>query len=151
MIKLVAVLVAITALAHPLVAQQAPRVACLDTARTQWAMTACASNALKTLDTVLAHLVAELHQTLPPAEALQLDSTQASWVTYTSVQCRLASSESRDGSAFPMLVSVCRGSYAAERIKELAPLLCSRTQLGATPCPAADRYLAEEEVVRPSR
>jgi uncharacterized protein YecT (DUF1311 family) len=139
--KLVFSLIVATLLARPLGAQQEPRPACLDTAQTQRAMNVCAGNALRTADSLLARLLVDLHRALPPAEMVQLDSTQTTWSTYVSLQCRLANADNQDGSAYPMLISLCRGTYTVARIRELAPLFCGRTQLYAGSCPAADEYL----------
>ena len=147
-VRLTALLVAGALSARAMSAQQAPRPACLDTAETQGSMTRCAGSAFLTLDTLLMHLVTDLHGKLLPAEARQLDSTQANWTAYSSSQCRLANADSRTGSAYPMLVAMCRGTHTATRIEELAPLLCGHTQLVATQCPAADEYLARVRAVR---
>jgi uncharacterized protein YecT (DUF1311 family) len=98
---------------------------------------------------LLTDLLAALRDSLGIGERAQLDSTQSSWSSYTSVQCRLANSDNHDGSAYSMLVSLCRASYVTARIKELAPLLCSRTQMADLPCPVADRYIATSVALRP--
>ena len=124
-----------------LIAQQKPRVACLDTAMTQGAMTICAGEGYKAKAAQLNALLAQLRDTLSPSQRTLLDSAQGAWAQYSVVQCRLENDDSHDGSAYPMLVALCRSALTTQRIKELAPLLCALTDMLDEPCPPAQKYL----------
>ena len=125
----------------PVAAQQRTRVACLDTATTQTAMTVCAGEASKAADRQLQRLVAELHDSLPTLQRAQLDSAQRAWATYAAVQCRLEAEPYEGGSIYPMQVTLCRRRLAERHIADLAPLLCDRGAPPGEPCLAARRYM----------
>jgi uncharacterized protein YecT (DUF1311 family) len=137
-----AALIALLLCPSAALAQQTRPVVCLDTASTQWAMTICAGEGYKLSIATLDRLLAELRDSLPAPRRPQLDSTQRAWVQYTSVQCRLQNADSEDGSAYPMLVSLCRTAQTNLRIRELAPLLCIRSDMSDEPCLPAAKYLA---------
>jgi uncharacterized protein YecT (DUF1311 family) len=122
-------------------AQRRAEPECLDTAGTQAAITRCSGEAFKAADRRLQQLVAELRDSLPPPQRVQLDSAQLAWSTYAAVHCRLEASAYEGGSMYPMQVTACRGRLVERRIAELGPLLCDRGAKTGQRCPAAERYM----------
>jgi uncharacterized protein YecT (DUF1311 family) len=122
------------------VAQQRSPAECLDSAKTQAAIAACSGDSYKAADRSLQLLLAEVRDSVPPAQRAQLDSTQRAWNAYAAVQCRLEAAPYAGGTIYATQVTTCRRVLAERRIAELAPLLCAKGGQPGRPCPAADRY-----------
>lgn len=121
-------------------AQQRAPAGCLDSAKTQAAMTACSGDSYQAAERRLQVLVAELRDSMPAPQRARLDSVQRAWSAYAAVQCRLEAASYAGGTLYVMQVTSCRRVLAERRLAELAPLLCRPGGQPGWPCPAADRY-----------
>lgn len=121
-------------------AQQRSPAECMDSARTQAAITACSGDSYKAADRRLQVLLAEVRDSVPSSQRAQLDSAQRAWNAYAAVQCRLEAAPYAGGTIYATQVTTCRRVLAERRIAELAPLLCRKGGEPGRPCPAADRY-----------
>jgi uncharacterized protein YecT (DUF1311 family) len=133
------------------VAQQRAPSECLDSAKAQAAITACAGDSYQAADRRLRQLVAELRDSVPIPQRARLDSAQHAWAAYSAVQCRLEAAPYAGGTIYATQVTSCRRLLAERRIAELAPLLCRPSGQPGRPCPAADRYRQPERAASKRR
>ena len=123
----------------PCSAQQDYHPTCLDSAKTQWELTVCAGESFKATQRRLEVLLREVRDSLPLPQRAQLDSAQTAWGIYAATECRMEAAAYEGGSMYSMQTTLCRGSLAARRIAELAPILCGFYAPDQT-CPEAERY-----------
>src|SRR5215216_2363806 len=127
--------IATLATAAPLCAQSAAPP-CVD-ARTQAAMTECATTEAAAIERRLAALLAELRPRLDSARAARLAIVQRRWSAYREAHCAWEAAAFAGGSIQPMWEANCHATLTLQRIEVLRFQLCEGTGMTGS-CPAAE-------------
>lgn len=101
----------------------------------QVTLTECAGKDYKKSDAELNKLYKEIRSRLAdqPDAVKKLVATQKAWIVFRDAECDFSSFRSQDGSAYPMLISLCRDGLTQNRIKDFkAYLSCEEGDLS---CP----------------
>jgi len=101
----------------------------------QMTLNECANNDYKKSDAELNKLYKEIRNRLnqQPDTAKQLVAAQRAWIVFRDAECDFATFNSKDGSAYAMLVNMCRDGLTQARIKDFkAYLACEEGDLS---CP----------------
>lgn len=99
----------------------------------------CTNNSYKESDSELNKLYKEIKNRLnqDPDSAKKFVAAQRSWITFRDAECDFATANSQAGSAYGMLVSLCRDRLTQARIKEFkAYLSCEEGDLS---CPVSPK------------
>ncbi|WP_353154717.1 lysozyme inhibitor LprI family protein [Pollutimonas bauzanensis] len=113
---------------------QAHAVDCAN-ASAQSTLNECADKDYKKSDAELNKLYKDIRGRLSdqPDAVKKLVAAQKAWVAFRDAECGFSSFRSQDGSAYPMLISMCRDGLTQTRVKDLkAYLLCEEGDLS---CP----------------
>jgi len=101
----------------------------------------CANNEYKKSDSELNKIYKDIRKRLDqqPDSAKKLVAAQRAWIAFRDAECNFAAANSQDGSAYGMLISVCRDRLTQARIKDFKTYLsCEEGDLSC-PVPPKDQ------------
>lgn len=116
------------------VASGAPTPDCAD-ASDQATLNECASQDYAKSDAELNRVYKEIRRRLSdqPDVVKKLVVAQKAWIVFRDAECEFSGAGVQDGSAYPMLVSICRNRLSQSRVKDLkAYLSCEEGDLGCS-------------------
>ena len=95
------------------------------TASDQSTLNECASKDYAKSDAELNKLYKEIRGRLSdqPDAVKKLVAAQKAWIVFRDAECDFSSVRSQDGSAYPMLISMCRDGLTQTRIKDFKTYL----------------------------
>jgi uncharacterized protein YecT (DUF1311 family) len=108
---------------------------CLDKAKTQADINACADKSYKAADAELNKLYKEITQRLDSdADAKKrFVAAQRNWVAFRDAECSFATSRSEGGSVYPMVYAGCLGGLTTKRVADFKQYLSCKE--GDLDCP----------------
>jgi uncharacterized protein YecT (DUF1311 family) len=108
---------------------------CLDKAKTQTDINACADKSYKAADAELNKLYKQIDQRLgdDTDSKKRFVAAQRSWVAFRDAECTFATSRSEGGSIYPMVNAACLGALTTKRVADFRHYLSCKE--GDLDCP----------------
>ena len=114
-------------------AMSACLLASVATAQSQAEMNQAADQSLRKADQALNDQYSATMDALSPPSRVLLRDAQRAWIGFRDQQCRYEASAVGEGSAYPMIVYMCRERLTIERTEELRGL--GHCEEGDLSCP----------------